>query len=141
MRRLHRTTVAALAGLMLAGPVFADGFTVIDVAGREVAFDAPVERVILGEGRMLVGLLVLVIALLGVGVVIWPQYVPISLLFPVVVVAGLVLEPGRLAVILAATVAVLVVWGGLVASVLFLRRRPAVDDEVLSDPDRDDAVG
>ena len=38
-------------------------------------------------------------------------------------------------------VAVLVVWGGLGASVLFLRRRPAVDDEVLPDPDRDDAVG
>jgi iron complex transport system substrate-binding protein len=52
---MHQTTVAALAGLMLAGPVFADGFTVTDVAGREVAFDAPVERVILGEGRMLYG--------------------------------------------------------------------------------------
>ncbi|MBP7002507.1 ABC transporter substrate-binding protein [Amaricoccus sp.] len=50
---LHRTTVAALAGLMLTGPVFAEGFTVTDVAGREVAFEAPVERVILGEGRMI----------------------------------------------------------------------------------------
>lgn len=55
MTRLHRTTAAILAAWALAGPALADGFTVTDVAGREVAFDAPVERVILGEGRMLYG--------------------------------------------------------------------------------------
>ncbi|WP_298746101.1 methionine/alanine import family NSS transporter small subunit [uncultured Serinicoccus sp.] len=32
-------------------------------------------------------------------------------------------------------VAMLVVWGGLVASVLFLRARPEVDDAELPDPD------
>ncbi|WP_298885350.1 methionine/alanine import family NSS transporter small subunit [uncultured Serinicoccus sp.] len=32
-------------------------------------------------------------------------------------------------------VAMLVVWGGLVASVLFLRARPEVDDTELPDPD------
>lgn len=42
----------ALAAL-LAGPALAQAFTVTDVAGRTVEFDAPVERVILGEGRML----------------------------------------------------------------------------------------
>ena len=38
-------------------------------------------------------------------------------------------------------VAMLVVWGGLVASILFLRSRPEVPEEQLADPDRaaDDA--
>lgn len=35
-------------------------------------------------------------------------------------------------------VAMLVVWGGLVASVLFLRSRPEVDDATLPDPDARD---
>lgn len=43
----------ALLAAMGATPVLAQAFTVTDVAGREVAFDKPVERVILGEGRML----------------------------------------------------------------------------------------
>ena len=37
-------------------PAFAQAFTVTDVAGREVSFDAPVERVILGEGRLIYSL-------------------------------------------------------------------------------------
>lgn len=41
--------LAALAGT----PVLAQAFTITDVAGREVSFEQPVERVILGEGRML----------------------------------------------------------------------------------------
>jgi len=44
---------APLLVLAVSGPAFAQAFTVTDVAGREVKFDAPVERVILGEGRML----------------------------------------------------------------------------------------
>ncbi|CAH1671647.1 MULTISPECIES: ABC transporter substrate-binding protein [unclassified Chelatococcus] len=51
---LHRTvvTVVALAALTPAA-VMAQAFTVKDVAGREVKFDKPVDRVILGEGRLL----------------------------------------------------------------------------------------
>ncbi|CAH1670405.1 ABC transporter substrate-binding protein [Chelatococcus asaccharovorans] len=51
---LHRTVVAvvALAALTPAA-VMAQAFTVKDVAGREVQFDKPVDRVILGEGRLL----------------------------------------------------------------------------------------
>lgn len=45
----------ALAAI-LAGPASAEGFTVTDVAGRQVSFDKPVERVILGEGRMIYAL-------------------------------------------------------------------------------------
>lgn len=56
MPRYRRTAGAVLAAWALAGPAFPQAFTVTDVAGREVAFDAPVERVILGEGRMLYGL-------------------------------------------------------------------------------------
>ncbi|MBP2561278.1 iron complex transport system substrate-binding protein [Neorhizobium galegae] len=46
------TSTAVLASL-LPFSVLAQSFTVKDVAGREVKFDKPVERVILGEGRML----------------------------------------------------------------------------------------
>ena len=46
--------VAVLAGLSM--PAFAQAFTVTDVAGREVSFDGPVQRAILGEGRMLYSL-------------------------------------------------------------------------------------
>lgn len=45
------STVAVLA--LTAAPAFAQSFTLTDVAGRDVTFDKPVERVILGEGRML----------------------------------------------------------------------------------------
>ncbi|MDU0360163.1 ABC transporter substrate-binding protein [Rhizobium sp. 25PS6] len=45
-------SAAAIAGLMPLS-AWAQSFTVKDVAGREVTFDKPVERVILGEGRML----------------------------------------------------------------------------------------
>ncbi|HEV7276464.1 MAG TPA: ABC transporter substrate-binding protein [Devosiaceae bacterium] len=44
--------LVALAALV-GTPVLAQAFTVTDVAGREVSFEQPVERVILGEGRML----------------------------------------------------------------------------------------
>ncbi len=62
------------------------------------------------QGRYLAVLLVVVVALLGVGVVLWSDVVPIALIFPLLVVAGLVLEPRRLAVVLAATAAVVVAW-------------------------------
>jgi iron complex transport system substrate-binding protein len=42
--------------LALSASAFAQAFTVTDVAGRQVEFDKPVERVILGEGRMIYGL-------------------------------------------------------------------------------------
>lgn len=58
MISLSTRLLASLAALS-APLVFADGITVVDVAGREVALDAPAERVILGEGRQiyLLGLL------------------------------------------------------------------------------------
>lgn len=40
----------------LATPAWAEAITVTDVAGRQVTFDKPVERVILGEGRMIYAL-------------------------------------------------------------------------------------
>ena len=47
--------LAALAGSAILLPSFAwaDPFTVTDVAGREVTFDGPVQRAILGEGRLI----------------------------------------------------------------------------------------
>lgn len=42
-----------VAASLLSSAVLAQSFRVKDVAGREVTFDKPVERVILGEGRML----------------------------------------------------------------------------------------
>lgn len=42
---------AAALSLLAASLVQADPVTVTDIAGREVTVDAPVERVILGEGR------------------------------------------------------------------------------------------
>ena len=48
------STVVAFAAFAM--PAFAQAFTVTDVAGREVSFDGPVQRAILGEGRMLYSL-------------------------------------------------------------------------------------
>ncbi|AJY45597.1 ABC transporter substrate-binding protein [Martelella endophytica] len=48
------STLAVVSLLPLSA--WAQPFTVEDVAGREVSFDGPVERVILGEGRMIYGL-------------------------------------------------------------------------------------
>ncbi|SDO88558.1 iron complex transport system substrate-binding protein [Phyllobacterium sp. YR620] len=47
--------MAAAAAALLASflPLSAQAFTVIDVAGREVSFDRPVERVVLGQGLMI----------------------------------------------------------------------------------------
>lgn len=52
---VRRLALATLAGTALLLPVasWAAPFTVTDVAGREVQFDGPVDRVILGEGRLL----------------------------------------------------------------------------------------
>jgi iron complex transport system substrate-binding protein len=51
------TLVSAVAiAAAFSMPAFAQAFTVTDVAGREVSFDAPVERVILGEGRLIYSL-------------------------------------------------------------------------------------
>ncbi len=62
------------------------------------------------QGRYLTVLLVVAVAVIGVGAVLWADVVPISLLFPLLVVSGLVLEPRRLAVVLGAAVAVVVAW-------------------------------
>ena len=48
------SAVAALAAFSM--PASAQAFTVTDVAGREVSFDAPVQRAILGEGRLIYSL-------------------------------------------------------------------------------------
>jgi stage II sporulation SpoE-like protein len=63
------------------------------------------------QGRYLVVLLVLAVALLGVGAVTWSDVIPIAMVFPLLVVAGLVLEPRRLAVVLGAAGAVVLAWG------------------------------
>ncbi|MGG5260904.1 PP2C family protein-serine/threonine phosphatase [Phycicoccus avicenniae] len=63
------------------------------------------------QGRWLVVVLVVAVVLLGVGAVVRPDLVPISLLFPLLVVAGLVLEPRRLAVVLSAAAVVVIAWG------------------------------
>ncbi len=62
------------------------------------------------QGRLLGVVLVLTVVLLGVGVVLASDIVPIALIFPLLVVSGLVLEPRRLAVVLAAAAAVVVAW-------------------------------
>lgn len=58
MKMSHSVLAAATAAMMLGcvPAAFAQAFTVTDVAGREVSFDAPVKRVILGEGRLLYSL-------------------------------------------------------------------------------------
>ena len=52
---IRSITLAALAGTVFLLPAvsYADPFTVTDVEGREIAFDGPVDRVILGEGRLI----------------------------------------------------------------------------------------
>lgn len=47
---------AALTMLVAATAQAAQSVTVTDVAGREVSVNLPVERVILGEGRLIYGL-------------------------------------------------------------------------------------
>ncbi|MBD3783975.1 MAG: serine/threonine-protein phosphatase [Micrococcales bacterium] len=64
----------------------------------------------LAEGRAPTVLLVVGVVLLGAGAVLAPALVPIALVFPLLVLAGLVLEPRRLAVVLGATAAVVLVW-------------------------------
>ncbi len=53
---MHAPLLKTLGGLVLTlvgTAVHADEITVTDVAGREVTVDAPVDRVILGEGRQI----------------------------------------------------------------------------------------
>ncbi|MEN5082688.1 ABC transporter substrate-binding protein [Bosea sp. TWI1241] len=53
-RRLFLRAVAALAGLVgLALPAAAETITVTDIIGRTVKVEAPVKRIILGEGRQI----------------------------------------------------------------------------------------
>lgn len=56
--KLSRVMMAPAIAMLAAlpAPAFAQAFTVTDVAGREVSFDAPVQRAILGEGRLLYSL-------------------------------------------------------------------------------------
>ena len=56
--KLSRLMLAPAIAMLAAfpAPAFAQAFTVTDVAGREVSFDAPVQRAILGEGRLLYSL-------------------------------------------------------------------------------------
>lgn len=50
----HRATLmAAVLAAWMPAVALAQSFTVKDVAGRDVVFDKPVDRVILGEGRLL----------------------------------------------------------------------------------------
>lgn len=55
---VRNLALAALAGTVLFLPTlsWAAPYTVTDVAGRQVQFDGPVDRVILGEGRLLYAL-------------------------------------------------------------------------------------
>lgn len=55
---IRNFALTALAGtvFLLPGTSWAQAFTVTDVAGRQVQFDGPVDRVILGEGRLLYAL-------------------------------------------------------------------------------------
>lgn len=52
-RTFFAVAIATLSALAATAPALAQAFTVTDVAGREVSFDKPVERVILGEGRQI----------------------------------------------------------------------------------------
>lgn len=49
----HMAAIAASYVLLAIAPVHAETVTVTDVTGRSVAVEAPVERVILGEGRQI----------------------------------------------------------------------------------------
>ena len=61
---MNNTIKKLFAGIvligMVAGSLFAQPITVTDVVGREVTIPAPAKRVILGEGRQLVTLSLLV---------------------------------------------------------------------------------
>lgn len=65
------------------------------------------------QGRALTWGLVTVVTLLGIGVVFDPELVAISFVFPLIVVSGLVLEPQRHGIVLAAAGAVVLLWGPL----------------------------
>jgi len=52
-RTFFAVAIATLSALVGTAAAEAQAFTVTDVAGREVSFDKPVERVILGEGRQI----------------------------------------------------------------------------------------
>ena len=54
---MHFVRAFIIVATLLAGQAplsaLADSFTIKDVAGREVTFDKPVERVVLGQGLMI----------------------------------------------------------------------------------------
>ncbi|WP_055046052.1 ABC transporter substrate-binding protein [Devosia sp. A16] len=52
-RTFFAVAIATLSALVGTAVAEAQAFTVTDVAGREVSFEKPVERVILGEGRQI----------------------------------------------------------------------------------------
>ena len=64
----------------------------------------------LESGRGIATALVLALLLLASGVLTVPQFAPISLIFPVLVVAGLLLEPRSLALVLGVATLVVLVW-------------------------------
>ncbi|NHA67553.1 PP2C family protein-serine/threonine phosphatase [Phycicoccus flavus] len=65
---------------------------------------------VLDDSRYIMPALIAVVVLLGVGVTQVPDIVPISLVFPFLVVSGLLLEPRRLTVVLAVVAVVVAVW-------------------------------
>ena len=62
------------------------------------------------QGRLLVTGLVLVLAVVGAGAIFFPDVVPISSMFPLLVVAGLLLDPRRLRYFLGCTVVASGLW-------------------------------
>lgn len=60
MNKKLRQLIPLLAILLYAGTVSAQAISVTDIVGREVTLSAPAKRVILGEGRQLVSLSLLV---------------------------------------------------------------------------------
>ncbi len=63
------------------------------------------------ERAITAGLLV-VVALVGIGATAYPASIPVSLFFPAVVVAGIVLRPRQLVVVCAAVAVALAFWAG-----------------------------
>ncbi len=52
MRTPLSTLLSGVAfGCLVAFPALAEEITLTDIAGREVTLDAPMDRMILGEGR------------------------------------------------------------------------------------------
>ncbi|MGL5931050.1 MAG: PP2C family protein-serine/threonine phosphatase [Dermatophilaceae bacterium] len=67
-------------------------------------------RAVLGSDVAVEIVLVVATVALGLAIAIWPDYVPVSVLFAVVVGAGLLLPPRRLLPVMIATAGVVAVW-------------------------------